>query len=267
VATLRILLFGPKGGANTLRDLLFVNDEATARINPLRIAIAADVTARLSLGSNGNCTATAVAPHSQLFAGETEMRSGISMVIRVSWFGNWSESTMGTWAQLVGGTSSASVGNSRTFDAQTAYTSGDSAPVTSSWLTETISAVQSFQMEANVPVSASLDVGGVVVTTPRSSTIVDQCGSGGSAVLCTALVPSVIVGSFCVVMLICAVVLHRERLSGGMTRFADNLLDRGRPRVEQGSSKWDEGEPFAVTSTPSATTHEHYPSEHYEYKY
>eukprot|EP00164_Ancoracysta_twista_P018106 GFYU01031171.1.p1 GENE.GFYU01031171.1~~GFYU01031171.1.p1 ORF type:complete len:203 (-),score=23.35 GFYU01031171.1:166-774(-) len=61
---------------------------------------------------------------------------------------------------------------------------------------------------------------------PRtSSTLVDQCGKPGSGVLCTALVPSMIVGSFLVVVFICVFVLNRKRLlAGGCARFSHNLL-------------------------------------------
>eukprot|EP00658_Telonema_sp_P-2_P043506 TRINITY_DN3143_c0_g3_i1.p1 TRINITY_DN3143_c0_g3~~TRINITY_DN3143_c0_g3_i1.p1 ORF type:complete len:238 (-),score=45.76 TRINITY_DN3143_c0_g3_i1:492-1205(-) len=177
------------------------------------------------LGTSGNCSATAVAPHTQLFSGENATRSGIAILIRVNWFGNWSESTMGTWAQLVGGTTSSIAGSGRTFAAQTAYATGQSAPLTSSWLTETLAAVQTFQVAANVTVMSSLDVGGVVVSTPSSNTLVEQCGAPGSGVLCTALVPSIIVSGFFIAMFICAIILNRHLLfNGGCSRFVANVL-------------------------------------------
>ena len=149
---------------------------------------------------------------------------------------------MGTWAQLIGGTPSTLLGSGRSFTAQAAYATGQAAPLTSSWLSQTLIAVQTFQIAANVTVMSSLDVGGVVVSTPSSNTLVQQCGASGSGVLCTALVPSIIVGGFFVAMFICAVIINRRRiLNGGYSRFVANLLGKKTSDVGQHALEGEEG--------------------------
>ena len=143
---------------------------------------------------------------------------------------------MGTWAQLVGGDAAGFVSNSRSFVLQDTHATGESAPVTSHWLSETLAAVQDFQVEDGVAVSASLDVGAVVVSTPRTTAFVDQCGEEGSGVLCTALVPSLIIASFLVAMFVVALVTHRNALRGGCSRFIRNVNGKFVPEEEEGSS-------------------------------
>ena len=130
---------------------------------------------------------------------------------------------MGTWAQLIGGTPSTLLGSGRSFTAQAAYATGQAAPLTSSWLSQTLTAVQTFQIAANVTVMSSLDVGGVVVSTPRrNSKPTGRCE--GEAVKCV-LIPTLMVCGLVSIILIVLVITYRYIVASRLSQMALYALD------------------------------------------
>lgn len=234
VATIRIQLFGPANASvHTLQRVLFTSN-ARSRLGRVRHAVGNDIVRRLSLGLGGNCTTTAVAPFRKRFAGERRIREGMSMFVRIEYYGNWSNSTVETWGSLLGaGQSTASTRSA--FSVEAVYVAGETTtPTPAPWLIDTLAELHLFLHEDSAQRYGSIDTSGVLVMTPQSSTsYVSRCGPQYSTAVCIFLVPTGITGGFLLCILVAMVVFMRSRCRSGLARFQRNPLSKGtQPRFD-----------------------------------